>query len=88
MKALILIFIIQTISCSNFSNSILNCEIFNKNNNSCLKCQDKYFLLLNNLFCIPCDDKDYCQIGCDGNCHSSNYTTAKTVYCEKNKCKE
>jgi hypothetical protein len=40
------------------------------------------------MFCIPCDDKDYGQVGCGGNCDASKYENDRFVYCERNRCKE
>ena len=34
--------------------------------NTCKKCKDKYFPVLNNLFCLACDDPLYGQVGCGG----------------------
>ena len=56
--------------------------------NTCLKCKDKHFLFFNNMFCIPCDDPTYGQIGCGGNCDSSRYNEFRNVLCEENACKE
>ena len=88
MKIHIFILLIQIISLNSFSNTTLNCEIFDKNTNTCTKCKDKYFPILQNSFCIPCDDKDYGQIGCGGNCDGSKFLTDRIAYCEKNRCKE
>ena len=72
--------------------NIENCEIYAKDDegneiNSCFKCKDKYFLFFNNLYCIPCDDPLYGQVGCDGNCDATNYFQTKNVICTENKCK-
>lgn len=74
--------------CSN--SNIKNCEVSNKTlegEELCIKCKDKHFPLFNNLYCFPCDNELYGQIGCDGDCDSSNYNTIRNVYC-KNNCKE
>ena len=42
--------------------------------NTCAKCESKHFLLLENLFCIPCDDPINGQIGCKGECNSTKYS--------------
>ena len=88
MKAqfFILLIYLNSLNCSN--TTILNCNELNPNTNTCSKCQDKYFPLFHNLFCLPCDDKDYGQIGCGGNCDSSQYENDRFVYCENNSCKE
>ena len=51
--------------------------------NTCLKCKDKHFLFFNNMFCIPCDDPTYGQIGCGGNCDSSHYNQFRNVFYAK-----
>ena len=59
-----------------------------ENKNSCKKCRDKYFLFMNNLLCIPCDDPIYGQIGCGGNCDGSRYNVTKFAFCNERQCKE
>ena len=86
MKAYLFILIIRILNC--LPQIINNCEQMDINTNTCAKCQDKYFPLFNNLFCIPCDDKDYGQIGCKGNCDSSNFENERIVSCAQNECKE
>ena len=71
-----------------FSHVVLNCQELDLTSNTCAKCEDKYFPLFHNLFCLPCDDKDYGQIGCKGNCDSSGFEYNQQVYCEKNECKD
>ena len=88
MKLHIFILIIQIISLKCFSHSIPNCEAYDNNKNTCTKCRDKYFPLFHNLFCIACDDKDYGQIGCGGNCDGSNFINDRVAYCKQNGCKE
>ena len=88
MKAYLFILIIQIINLNCLPQIIKNCDEMDTNTNACAKCQDKYFPLFNNLFCIPCDDKDYGQIGCKGNCDSSKFENDRIVYCENNECKE
>ena len=82
------IFLIQILILHSFAQTIPNCEEFDPNTSTCLKCQDKYFPLFNNLFCIPCDYKDYGQVGCGGKCDASRYENDRFAYCEKNGCKE
>ena len=56
--------------------------------NTCAQCKDKHFPFFNNLFCIPCDDPLYGQVGCGGNCDATNYLDTRNIICEKNGCKE
>ena len=56
--------------------------------NTCAQCKDKHFPFFNDLFCIPCDDPLYCQVGCGGNCDATNYLDTRNIICEKNGCKE
>ena len=88
MKTHLFILFIQIISLKCFIQSIPNCESYDNTTNACAKCRDKYFPLFHNLFCIPCDDKDYGQIGCDANCDDSNFENDRVAYCEPNGCKE
>ena len=69
---------------------IENCEKYGNGENSdtCIKCDDKYFPFFNNLYCFPCDNEDYGQIGCGGNCNSSRFKQDRLVYCNQNECKE
>ena len=39
-----------------------------ENINSCETCEDKYFLFLDNVLCLPCDSI-LGQPGCEGNCN-------------------
>ena len=84
MKAYLFILIIRILNC--LPQIINNCEQMDTNTNTCAKCQDKYFPLFNNLFCIPCDDKIYGQVGCEGECDSSDYSNSGYAYCQA--CKE
>ena len=88
MKTHFFILLIQIIIINCFFNTIPNCVSFDNNTNSCAKCDDNYFPLFHNLFCIPCDDQDYGQIGCDGNCDGSNFENDRFAICEENGCKE
>ena len=54
--------------------------------NSCAKCEAEHFPLLENLFCLPCDDPTFGQVGCLGECDSSDYSISGIAYC--NNCKE
>lgn len=69
---------------------IENCKKCDTGENSekCLECEDKYFPFLNNALCIPCDHYNYGNVGCGGNCDSSNYKEIRNVLCEPNGCKE
>ena len=88
MKLYILIFVTQIINFKCFENTIKNCEVIDEiNQNRCEKCEDKHFLFFNNLLCLPCDDKYYGQMGCDGNCDSSRFENDRLVYCN-DECKE
>lgn len=55
---------------------------------SCSSCDDKHFLFFNNLFCVPCNDSTYGQIGCEGNCDGSDYVDTRFAFCEKGGCAE
>ena len=59
-----------------------------ENYETCSLCEDKYFLFMNNVLCIPCDDPIYGQYGCQGKCDSTNYERIRNVICEANACKE
>ena len=86
LNLLILFIELLNIICS--AHTIQNCKTFDQNTNICEKCEDKYFPFYHNLFCIPCDDKDYGQIGCGGNCDGSRFENHGFAYCNKNECKE
>ena len=65
-----------------------NCKECGKDEemDTCAKCEAEHFPLLENLLCFPCDDPTFGQIGCLGECDSTDYTTSGFAYCEK--CKE
>ena len=69
---------------------IENCEQCGtgENSNTCIKCKDKHFLFFNNLYCLPCADKNYGQVGCGGNCKSTNLNEERIIECNLNDCKE
>ena len=71
-------------------NEIENCETCGSGEsaNTCLKCKDKYFLIFHNLYCKSCDDPEYGQVGCGGNCDSLNYLNTGFAFCNDNDCKE
>ena len=52
----------------------------------CAKCEDKYFPVLENYRCIPCNDTQLGQVGCDGSCDGSDFFNSRMVYCDV--CKE
>ena len=56
--------------------------------NTCTQCKDKHFPFFHNLFCIPCDDPLYGQVGCGGNCDATDYFQTRNIICEKDGCKE
>lgn len=96
MINLILIILVFFISNSfsqdliNYNGSIIeHCSLYNsdENFNNCAKCESNYFLFFNDLLCIPCNDSTYGQIGCEGNCDSTNYINTRFAFCEKEGCK-
>ena len=52
----------------------------------CETCEDNYFLVMDNLLCLACNDSLYGQVGCKGNCDASDYKTTSHVLCDE--CKE
>lgn len=52
--------------------------------NTCIRCENKYYLSYNKFFCIRCDDPLNGQKGCGGGCFFENYK----VICNENECKE
>ena len=59
-----------------------------EDSDSCATCENKYFPFFNGLFCIPCNDSLYGQIGCEGNCDGTNYAETRFAFCQKGGCKE
>ena len=88
MRIHLFILLVQLINFQIFAQTIENCAEFDTNTKTCSKCEDKYFPFFHNLLCLPCDDKNYGQIGCGGNCDSSRYDNDRFVYCAENECKE
>ena len=89
MTPFLFILLIQLIILNCFEQAVENCAKFDEiNHDRCAKCEDNHFLFYNNLYCLPCDDVNYGQIGCGGNCDSSKYENDRFVYCNKNECKE
>ena len=78
----------EDIKCN--ENTIKNCRKCKtgENSDSCEVCDDKYFPFFSDLFCLPCNDLTYGQIGCEGNCDGTNYTKTRFPLCEINGCKE
>ena len=52
----------------------------------CIECKSGMFPFVAGTECYPCDHEKYGQVGCEGNCDSSKYSTIKNVLCDK--CKE
>ena len=77
---------VNTIKCGD--NEIDNCKTCGSGNqsNSCGICDDEYFPLLENKYCIKCDDPLYGQVGCKGACDGSDYINTESVNCQQ--CKE
>ena len=88
MRLDLLILVIEILCFNCFAHTVQNCENFDQNTNICQKCEDKHFLLYHNLFCIPCDDKDYGQVGCGGNCDGSEFENHRFAYCNKMSAKK
>ena len=67
---------------------IENCKECGKGeeSNSCSVCEVDHFLLLENLLCISCTDPILGQVGCQGECDSSDYSNSGFAYCKE--CKE
>jgi hypothetical protein len=67
---------------------IENCKECGKGeeSNSCSICEVDHFLLLENLLCISCTDPILGQVGCQGECDSSDYSNSGFAYCKE--CKE
>ena len=54
----------------------------------CGLCENKYFPLPYNIACRKCDDIDFGQIGCGGNCDVPNYEMTRIPLCKENDCKD
>ena len=82
-----LLFKVRSLQCGEENiKHCLECGV-GTNKNTCKKCEDKYFLFLENLLCLPCDDKIYGQIGCGGKCSLIN-SDPFSILCEKEGCKD
>ena len=55
---------------------------------ACATCDDYYFPFLSDLYCLPCNDSIYGQIGCKGKCDGTNYIDTRFAFCEKEGCAE
>ena len=55
---------------------------------TCSTCEDKYFPILSDYLCFPCNDSLLGQEGCIGKCNSTNYTYSRHIFCEEGGCKE
>ena len=73
-----------------YEEEIENCDQCGTGNsaNICMKCKEKFFPVLSNLFCLAGDDPLYRQVGCGGNCDATNYLKERNIKCNKNDCKE
>ena len=90
IKIFFIIFLMQLNVFECNASSIKNCEESKiiDDEEMCVKCKDKHFPFYNNLYCLPCDDEYYGQIGCGGNCDSSKFQQDRLVYCNANQCKK
>ena len=79
---------INSLKCKNRNIEYCNKCTSGGNEDTCAQCEDTYFPLYANLYCIKCDDKIDGQIGCGGKCESSKYNKISNVLCEENGCKE
>ena len=60
------------------------------NINSCEKCEEKYFPIMSNVICLPCNDPLYGNYGCGGKCTiaGNNYLESRNILCENGGCIE
>ena len=65
-----------------------NSEKEGKDPDSCASCENKHFPFFFDLICLACNDPNFGQIGCIGNCNGSNFLETRQITCEKDKCKE
>ena len=65
-----------------------NSEKEGKDPDSCASCENKHFPFFFDLICLACNDPNFGQIGCIGNCDGSNFLETRQITCEKDKCKE
>jgi len=67
-------------------NEISHCIECDNEQEICNKCENGYFVLFGGYQCLPCNDKQYGDPACEGNCDSSRYSQIQRVLCDK--CKE
>ena len=82
-----LFFSIKSLKCD--ENDIDNCSKCGEGifSDTCAQCEPKSFSLFNGLGCFKCDDPEYGQRGCKGDCDSSLYDNGlDNVLCKE--CKE
>ena len=67
----------------------LQCET-GENINSYTLCEDKYFPIMSNIVCLPCNDPLYGNYGCKGKCSiaGNNYQESRNILCEEGACIE
>ena len=58
--------------------------------NSCAKCEDKYFPIMSDIICLPCNDPLHGSYGCAGKCEiaGNSYEESRNLQCEEGKCIE
>ena len=74
---LVLLFYILFSSCK--GDEIDYCAEYN--DGKCVKCEEKCFLFENK--CYKCNDKEFGNIGCIGECDGTEYETKKILYVKK-----
>ena len=62
-------------------NTINNC-IECSSADTCSSCEDYYFLTINGISCLPCNDPIYGQINCEGKCDGQLYASERNIRCE------
>ena len=58
-----------------------------ENSDTCAKCPETHFLFNHNLRCVPCNDTDLGDSGCEKNC-VANFETRYSVDCPEDSCYE
>ena len=88
LSLIMIISIVNNSSLKCGEEEIINCKVCNDEDdfNSCGVCEKEHFPLLENKLCFPCNDSLYGQIGCKGECNSSDYSNSGFAYCQE--CKE
>ena len=79
---------IQSLALKCGEEEIKNCKRCGEDDqvNTCEECEDKYFLFMNNLYCMPCADPYYGQDGCEGNCVPFIKVNSHYIECNENDC--